>query len=278
MTLLHSFLLEIQSSHSSDVRDGALFALISFLLIFILAASGRVQMGFVVPGFPTPLRRSRKKILSEYFPFYKNLPSDQQKVFGQRVQAIILSKTFYGRGVKVDEVMRVLISACAVQLTFGLPKIMLSHFTRIIIYPNDYYSTINKQYHKGEINPRLKAIVLSWHHFLDGYVKKNDGINLGLHEMAHALHLENIISNDEYNFLDQGALAQWRKAASEEMMRINSDPSHLFRSYASVNEHEFFAIAVENFFERSEQFNAQLPHLYHLMTLILRQNPLSNSL
>ena len=93
--------------------------------------------------------------------------------------------------------MTAMIASSAIQLTFGLPKINLKHFERILIYPDEYYSTINKQYHKGEVNPRLKAIVVSWKAFVAGYADPHDGINLGLHEMAHALKLENIIKNGE---------------------------------------------------------------------------------
>ena len=265
-------LLQIQQ----DTSYGAIvMALISILLLILLSASGKIQLGFSVAGLPTPLYRSRKKILSQYFSYYQNLTGSDKKRFEHRVQAFISSKKYHGRNIAIDELIRVLIAACAVQLTFGLPKILLSHFERIIVYPNDYYSTIHQRYHRGEINPRLKAIVLSWHHFLDGYVKKNDGINLGLHEMAHALHLENMIFNEEYDFLDRNALSSWERQAQVEMTRIRQDEGHLFRQYATVSEHEFFAVAVENFFERSEQFQAHMPDLYHAMTLILKQNPLS---
>lgn len=264
-----------QISHQPDDSNYTplIMAILSITLLVLLAASGRVQLGFAIPGFPTPLYRSRKKILTQHFPYYRKLSPESKRKFEQRVQAFIMAKTFYGRNLQINETMRVLIAACAVQLTFGLPKVKLKHFNRIILYPNDYYSTINRTYHKGEINPKLKAIVLSWNHFIEGYIDRHDGINLGLHEMAHALHLENIIQNGEYDFLDSQALAKWNQLAPEEMTRVQEDENHLFRTYASVNEHEFFAIAVENFFERSSQFKDRLPQLYQLLTLILQQNP-----
>ena len=267
-------LILLQSqSNEVDNWDALVMGLISIALLVILSMSGRVQLGFEVPGFSTPLYRSRKKILSQYFPYYERLDEFDQKKFAQKVQSFIMSKRFYGRGgIVIDENMKVLIAACAVQLTFGFPKVMLSHFKKILVYPDDYYSTINNTFHKGEINPRLGVIVLSWKHFLDGYVNGTDGRNLGLHEMAHALHLENLIANKEFQFLDQSALQQWNELVHQELIKMKSSDSHFFRSYAATNEHEFFAIAVENFFERGEQFKEELPKLYHLLAVILRQD------
>ena len=265
------------TAEPSPASDTFIWFLLSTVLLIVLAASGRVQLGFKVPGFPTPLPRSRKKILSTLFSFYAGLDKKEKRKFEQKVQEFIMRKQFIPRNIpQVTEEMRVLIAACAVQLTFGLPGVFLRHFKRILIYPDDYYSTINRQYHKGEVNPRIRAIVLSWKGFLEGYVNPTDGINLGLHEMTHALHLENVIENDEYHFFNPDALKKWREMAQIEMQKIAGDPNHFFRNYASTSRHEFLAVAVENFFEKSAEFSEALPQLYTVLTLLLNQDPLKN--
>lgn len=52
------------------------------------------------------------------------------------------------------------------------------------------------------------------------------------------------------------------------------DKDHFLRKYASTNREEFFAIAVENFFERPQQFSQTLPHLYTAMVHLLKQDTL----
>ena len=170
--------------------------------------------------------------------------------------------------------MKVLISASAIQLTFGFPKVRLSHFRNILVYPDAYYSTINRTYHRGEVNPRLSAIVLSWKSFVEGYIDE-DGRNLGLHEMAHALRLENKITNDEYDFLDAGALHDWELRATHTMREIDEGREEFFREYGAVNREEFFAVAVENFFERSALFSEKHPLTYSTLCNLLRQDPAS---
>ncbi len=268
----------LQKAHETSSGFGAfIFFLISMAFIVVLAMSGKVQLGFQVPGFPTPLPRSRKKILSGLFSYYVMLSEQDKRKFEHKVQEFIMRKQFIPRNIPaVTEEMKVLVAACAVQLTFGLPGIFLRHFKRILIYPDDYYSTINKQHHRGEVNPRLRAIVLSWKGFLEGYVHPSDGINLGLHEMTHALHLENVIENDEYGFFNPDVLGRWRELAEQERHKIGKEPNHFLRDYASTNRHEFLAVAVENFFEKSAEFNERLPQLYTLLTLLLKQDPLKN--
>lgn len=250
-----------------------LFVLACFI-IFMFSLTGKVGMGFQVPGVSRPLARKYKLVLKEHFPYYGKLALREQKLFERKVQYFIYMKEFIPRQIgHVTDEMKVLISACAVQLTFGYPKVFLSHFRRILIYPDNYYSTINQVYHKGEVNPRLQAIVLSWKNFVQGYLEHDSGINLGLHEMAHALRLENIIFNDEYDFFEPRLLQHWHQLADEEIKRINSGDSSMFRKYAASDHDEFFAIAIENFFEKPEEFRSLKPELYDVLSKLLKQDP-----
>lgn len=171
--------------------------------------------------------------------------------------------------------MKILIGATIVQVTFGFPRVTLSHFKKILIYPDRYFSTISQTYHRGEVNPRLGIIVLSWPCFIEGFVDERDGINLGIHEVAHALKLENWIrSNDEFNFLNPKIWRSYEELAQREMNLIRTGESDFFRKRGAENEHEFFAVALENFFEKPVPFKAQFPDLYQTLVMLLQQDPL----
>lgn len=221
--------------------------------------------------FPTPPQFV--EILQRYFVHYRNLSEGDKRKFEQRVTTFIYNKQFIPRGGYdgVSNEMRVLIAASAIQLTFGLPHIYLRHFRKILIYPDNYYSNITKQYHKGEVNPAYGIIVLSWKNFIEGYLDTTNAINLGLHEMAHALRLENIIRNDEYQFFDPELLEQFDGWAHKV---CSNTEIQFFRSYACTTVHEFFSVAVENFFERPQEFKRVLPELYEILSKLLRQDPI----
>lgn len=216
-----------------------------------------------------------RQVLELHFAYYRNLGIADQDRFVRRVSHFISLKTFIPRMFKVvTNEMKVLISAAAVQLTFGLPEVCLRHFRRIIIYPDAYYSTVTEQMHKGEVNPKAGAIVLSWKSFLSGYANPDDSYNLGLHEMAHALELENLIENEEYDFFSRKVWSDFQRQAQEITAHIKSGQHDFFRAYASTNEKEFFAVAIENFFERAETFQQRFPQLYSILVLLLNQDPL----
>jgi Mlc titration factor MtfA (ptsG expression regulator) len=221
-----------------------------------------------------PVPQLYKDILQKYFRYYQLLSPSNKAKFERKVCNFLYSKRFIPRD--IDEVTieaKVLIAATAVQLTFGLPNIYIQHFDKILVYPNEYYSSITKRYHKGEVNPRFGIIVLSWKNFVEGFVKPDDSENLGLHEMAHALRLENIIRHADFKFFDEDVVARF-DALSRSICRDMSSYGNFFRPYACTNEHEFFSVAIENFFERSQPFKNQIPELYGILTRLLGQDPL----
>ncbi|MFZ6009902.1 MAG: zinc-dependent peptidase [Bacteroidota bacterium] len=216
-----------------------------------------------------------KNFLEQNFTYYKKLAGNDKLLFERRVQKFISMKEFVARGelAQVTPEMKVSIAATAIQITFGLPSIYFAHFWKILIYPDDYYSNITKHYHRGEVNTR-GYIVLSWKNFLHGYIHENDGRNLGLHEMAHALKLSDSIKNEDYNFWDTMTLHKFTEHSRREMQKMAHGEGLFFRAYATTNDHEFFAVAVENFFERPGEFQRYNATLFDLLCELLQQNPL----
>lgn len=248
---------------------------VGVILILVVIVGNKHFLNYIAGAIRSrrPLKENHKSALIKYNRFYKSLPEQSKTIFEKKVNQFIYSKDFIPRGIsEVTDEMEALISAAAVQLTFGLPDVTLMHFDKILIYPNDYYSTINRQYHKGEVNPNFKSIVLSWHHFVKGFANPTDGINLGLHEMAHALKLENLIQNEEYDFFNEEEFEKWQAIANTEMANIRNGGASIFRQYASVNEDEFFAVSMEVYFEQPHQLFNYNQELYKTLSNLLQQD------
>ncbi len=215
-----------------------------------------------------------KIALEKYLRFYQMLPPAEKVLFEKRVQYFIEDKEFIGRGIEnVTPEMQALIAGSAIQLTYGLPSIYFSHFKKILIYPDTYYSQLSHAYHEGEVNAG-GIIVLSWKKFVEGFINNDDGINLGLHEMAHALKLANAISDEESGFIEDDLLDKWTRLSRVEIEKAGRGESNFFRAYANVDSQEFFAVAVENFFERPQKFHDWNPELYEVLAAMLNLNPL----
>jgi Mlc titration factor MtfA (ptsG expression regulator) len=220
-----------------------------------------------------PVPKVFREILVKYFPYYRRLDDEKKERFAQRVAYFVYRKKFIPRNVDhVTIEAKVLIAATAIQLTFGLNDVYLDHFNKILVYPNDYYSSITKRFHKGEVNPRFGIIVISWQSFVDGFVYSADATNLGLHEMAHALRLDNVLRRRDYQFFDEALMKQFDAHAIQVCSVINWSDT-FFRPYACANEHEFFSVACENFFERPMEFKQAMPELYTILAKLLNQDP-----
>jgi Mlc titration factor MtfA (ptsG expression regulator) len=130
---------------------------------------------------------------------------------------------------------------------------------------SDYYNSVfTKQWHKGEVNPGFRVIAFSWRGIAEGMKVPDDGINLLLHEFAHALWLEHKLVGHQYKVLDPHWVEQFEKYAEHEMANLNANEKHFFRKYAFENIEEFFAVAVENFSE-----------LYRILAHLFKQDPLT---
>lgn len=227
---------------------------------------------------PRPLNPRYKSVLAKHFTFYQKLSARDKKHFEGRVQKFIGMKEFIPRGElsEVTDEMKALVAGTAIQITFGYPNIYFEHFWRILLYNDNYYSIITRQYHQGEVNMK-GIIVLSWRNFVSGFFDSSNGRNLGFHEMAHALNFENAIKNKEYNYIGKELLDEFTILAHREMDRIRSGQTTFLRDYAGTSIQEFFAISVESFFERPHEFKEYDPQLYLATSRILRQDPTSKS-
>jgi len=215
---------------------------------------------------------SIQTILLSKFPYYQELSSTELKEkFEKRVSKFINRKEFDGRGIEITEEIKVLIAATAVQLTFGMNKYLFKHFDRIIIYPDKFYSPFSKSKNVGEVNT-AGIIVLSWKAFKDGMKEHEDGFNVALHEMAHALNLTDLMGKDIDDLFSQ-YFDKWYVVARKILKNPQAEERKFLRTYAGKNLQEFFAVGVEYFFEQSEDFKKECPELYKHFSYLLNQDP-----
>ncbi|MCH2197631.1 MAG: zinc-dependent peptidase [Flavobacteriales bacterium] len=239
-----------------------------------------VIIGVVVFARRKPKTRKLRKLPSKFRflsgiiqannDYYNSLSQEEQAEFTRRVGEFIEYREWIPRSMKeITMEMKVIIASHAVQITFGYPALVLAHFKRIILYPIEYPSRVTGKKHKGEVNA-LGVIVLSWNHVMDGVRIPDDGINLVIHEIAHALEIENIVQNGEWAFIPEDEMKAFKKEARKVIPEIDAGTS-LLRPYAATNQREFFAVVVENFFERPAQLREVHPTVYDLTAKILRQ-------
>jgi Mlc titration factor MtfA (ptsG expression regulator) len=222
-----------------------------------------------------PLAAADRRVLELQVPWYRSLPPREQRRFARRVKHFLYEKDWTGAGMELTRPMRVRIAATAVRITWGMDAVLLLHFSRIVVYPDAYRDPVTGRRHLGGVAPGRRTIALSWRHFEAGEADPTDARNLGLHEMAHALWLEDRIPNAEDGLFDPQAMAEWRTLAEQEALAIREDRGRLFRAYAATDQAEFFAVAVEYFFEQPALYKERMPDLYASLAGLLKQDPLA---
>ena len=220
--------------------------------------------------FPKKLKFNQVQILHNQFEFYKRLAPAQKNYFEHRVATFIKKYPFLGKeGLVITDEMKVLIAATAVMLTFGMRNYLFTVINKVVVYPDVYYSKINDNYHKGEFNPRMKAIVFSWKHFLEGYQISNDNLNLGLHEFGHVLHYQGLKNTDTSATIFSVTYEEIMKEVNHPVNYSRLTQSNYFRIYAYTNEFEFIAVILEHFFETPSQFREEFPHLFEKVKVMI---------
>lgn len=266
----------------SQIIMAILFAVLTFFICYY--AFKLMEMGYVLK-YKKPLynhfylrlrklNKNQKAALYKDFSFFKKLNIKEKTYFEHRVASFIIDKDFIGRDqLIVTDEMKVLISASAVMLTFGFRDYYIPLISKIVIYPAQFYSNTNNAYHKGEFNPRLKSLVLSWEAFKEGFDNETDNLNLGIHELTHAIHLNSLKERDVSATIFSDSFKELSQLlSSKENLREELTASEYFRRYAYTNEFEFLAVAIENFIETPKDFKLQFPEVYAKVRQMLNFN------
>lgn len=212
-----------------------------------------------------------EKILSKHFYYFQQLSTDKKKIFIKRCKRFIESKIFTIHSSEVLREMPVLVAATAIQLSFGLKKYIYPHFLHIHIYPQEFLR-VHPVICFLEGNVSGHSIRLSWKHLYDGIKNYNNGQNVGLHEMAHALYYQTFVTETHvdkdfrdffFNFNDDGNKVYEIEQALD---------AGLYSRYAMQDFQEFWAESVEIFFEKPLELFKKYPDLYYAMRNILNQD------
>lgn len=209
------------------------------------------------------LSEKQQSVLRSRFSIYNQLSSKHKKQFEHRVATFIRQKHFIGReGLELTETHITLIAAIGCLLSFGRKNYTYRLIDSILIYPKEFYSKENDAYHKGEFNPKLRVLALSWKDFEKGYEITNDNLNLGIHEFMHAMQLEAMTGKDPDSARYMKHFKNILKRLTNQEVKDQLDNTRFFRTYAFTNQYEFMAVLAEYFFESPSELKQLFPELY----------------
>jgi Mlc titration factor MtfA (ptsG expression regulator) len=212
-------------------------------------------------------------IISQYISYFNELPDAGKQRFLERTIHFKNIKNFTFIGMQELKEAPILISAAAIQITYGLEKCELPFFKNIYVAPDAYLRTGETEIYVGHVSP--EGIYIAWKYFLQGYADKTDNVNVAIHEMAHALEHESFMDDAAVDKEFKTDFAKFSAVSGPAFASAIVERRSYLRSYAFTNMQEFWAVSVEAFFENPAGLKQSMPNLYGTLCDILNQDPLT---
>ena len=233
-----------------------------------------------------PLTQTQRAIVTRSTPLYEKLPADMRQALEGKINLFLNQINFQGyEGLEVTDEMRLTIAAQACLLVVN-KDVWYKNLRTILIYPtafksqqvesDGYVQTVRETVRAGESWAR-GPVVLSWAHAKHGAFIDDDGHNVVLHEFAH--QLDDLSGDtDGAPILDQTHNgAAWTTVFRDAYARLVKDVEQgrdpFLDPYGATKPAEFFAVAVEFFFEKPIELKREEPALYDQLTAYFRLDP-----
>ena len=236
----------------------------------------------------TRLSDHQRGIVASQVPLIRRLPDELGAKLEGKINLFLNQIEFVGcNGLEVTDEMRLSIAAQACLLVVNSDR-WYEHLSTILVYPDAFRSqevesdgyivTERETVRMGESWSR-GPVVLSWAHSEKGATRHGDGHNVVLHEFAH--QIDDLSGHtDGAPLLSKGqSFAEWERVFNKAYERHgrNVENGHLtvIDRYGANGPEEFFAVAVEVFFEKPAALKLEEPEVYQQLSELFRLDPVT---
>lgn len=226
-----------------------------------------------------PFPRAWRDILLGGVPFYRELGSEGRRRFERDVRYFLAEQRIEGvDDVEITDEVKVLIAAGAAVLLHGQPEWELPRGHTILVYRSAFDETFRCR-QEGPLAGQMHGqgpIIISLEALLGGWRGETEDSNVALHEFAHLMDMRCATAHGIPRMLTPRAARAWVDLVHREMAKVERGRS-LLREYAATDEAEFFAVAVEYFFQKPEALRDGHPELYAALAQFFNQDPASRN-
>lgn len=234
----------------------------------------------------TPLEGWVREVIAAEVPLTRKLPDPLRAGFEGKVNLFLHQVAFIGcDGQEIAEEIRLSIAAQACLLIAGSDA-WYKHLRTVLVYPGAFASlrqeqqgfvvTEKRRVRLGE-SWQHGPVVLSWRDSEQGALNTEDGRNVVLHEFAHQLDGLSGATDGAPLMARGQRFSDWRRvvvdAFERHLWQVQTGKRTVIDAYGAEGPEEFFAVAIELFFERPEALKAEEPELYDQLATLLGLDP-----
>ncbi len=233
----------------------------------------------------TPLSDHQRAIIEDKVPLVTKLPADLRSKLEGKINVFLHQVEFVGcNGLDVTEEMRLSIAAQACLLVVNSDS--WYDLSTVLIYEDAFKSrekrsdgyvvTEREEVRIGESWAR-GPVILSWAHTIKGAANSDDGHNVVFHEFAHQLDESSGRTNGAPVLGEDQSYAEWEQVfveAYERHVRDTDNEAHtVLDAYGAEAPEEYFAVAVEVFFEKPVALKRDEPAVYEQLSEFFLLDP-----
>ena len=227
-----------------------------------------------------PFPASWEQVLQSHVAFFRALPAHEKERFRQLVKVFLDEVRITGIETEVDDTIRVLVAASAAIPIFGFHDWEYHRLGEVLVYPEPFGEEY--QASKGDdahtigmvgLHQLRGVMILSKPSLLAGFDSLSNRDNVGIHEFAHLVELEEV-ENGLPPEVPWQAVKHWVQYVARELAHPPRNRSSI-RGYAYTNEQEFFAVLAEYFFKSPDLLKKREPQLYGMLQEMFHQDTVS---
>jgi hypothetical protein len=238
--------------------------------------------------FKTPATPELKKIAAEEIALFSYIPKCFREELLAKARIIMLEKNWEGcGGLALTNRMKISVSVQAAILLLNRKTRYFPVVDSILIYPSAYrgksqssigYNIPEEQIRLGESWSK-GTVVLAWDAASLQARDLSLGQNVVLHEFAHQLDQEDGRGDGTPVLKKWSSYRHWAQILGREYAMLREKTMHhekdVIDAYGATNPAEFFAVATEAFFDKSQRMKKNHPELYEEFKEYYRIDPAS---
>ena len=231
--------------------------------------------------------RAWEAVLNENMQLYPRLSAADQAELKRHMLVFLDEKHFEGcNGLEMTDEIRVTIAGNACLLQLHRKPDYFPELVTILVYPEAFVARHTEvDEHGFEMQDPVENageswdggnVILAWNSAKHGALDPRDGLNVVLHEFAHQLDSTHG-PGDGAPPMPRAQAREWARVFQAEYDKlceeVETGRETVLDDYAATNPAEFFAVAVETFFEKPTQMKEHHPALYNQLQAWFKQDP-----
>ena len=262
----------------------SIFALTILGLLATMVLPAYLLKRAIVRPFPAHF----SKILRRNIPVYSRMPAELQMQLKRLIKQFLYEKKFLGcDGFEITDEVRVTIAGKASMLLLNRATRAYPDLKMVLVYPSAFIAPRVETGLGGIItraNQTLSGeswsdgrVILAWDHVLKNEDNVADGHDVVLHEFAHQLDSESGSTNGAPQMKSKARYQRWAETMSHEFLQLQhaaeAQTETVLDYYGATNPAEFFAVATEKFFEKTNRLAYHHPRLFEQLRAYYQVDP-----